>query len=59
MGIKETESPCEMTAKGKKLFGDPTSPNYGKDGLEPFRKTSINRRVGSIFSENSHKTNTD
>jgi hypothetical protein len=26
--------------------------DYEKDGMEPFGKTSINRKVGSIFSEN-------
>jgi hypothetical protein len=52
MGIKETESLYEMTAQGKKWWGDPASPDYSKDGMNPFGKTSINRKVGSIFSEN-------
>jgi len=52
MGIKESESLYEMTAQGKKWWGDPTSPDYSKDGMEPFGKSSINRRVGSIFSKN-------
>ena len=41
-----------MTAQGKKWWGDPSSPDYKKDGQEPFGKTSIERKVGSIFSEN-------
>ena len=52
MGIKEEDSLYEMTAQGKKWCGDPNSPDYEKDGNEPFGKTSINRKVGTIFSEN-------
>jgi hypothetical protein len=52
MGIKEEDSLYEMTAQGKKWWGDPSSPDYEKDGQNPFGKTSINRKVGSIFSEN-------
>ena len=52
MGIKEENSLYEMTAQGKKWWGDPSSPDYDKDGKEPFGKTSIKRKIGSIFSEN-------
>jgi hypothetical protein len=52
MGIKEIESLYEMTAQGKKWWGDQSSIDYSKDGMEPFGKTSINRKIGSIFSEN-------
>ena len=52
MGIEEVESLYEMTVQGKKWWGDPGSPDYSKDGMDPFGKTSINRKVGSIFSEN-------
>ena len=41
-----------MTAQGKKRWGDPSSPDYSKDGMEAFGRTSINRKVGSIFSKN-------
>jgi len=41
-----------MTAQGKKWWGDPTSPDYSKDGMNPFGKTSINRKTGSVFSDN-------
>ena len=51
LGIEETESLYEMTAQGKKWWGDPSSPDYTKDGMDPFGQTSINRKVGSIFSE--------
>ena len=51
MGIKESESLYEMTAQGKKWWGDPSSQDFKKDGMDPFGKTSINRKVGSIFSE--------
>ena len=50
--IKEENSLYEMTAQGKKWWGDPSSPDYDKDGKEPFGKTSIKRKIGSIFSEN-------
>jgi tetratricopeptide (TPR) repeat protein len=52
MGIEETESLYEMTAQGKKWWGDPDSPDYKKDGMEPFGKTSIRRKLGSVFTEN-------
>ena len=52
MGIEETESLYEMTAQCKQWWGDPSSPDYAKDGMNPFGKTSIKRKVGSIFSEN-------
>ena len=41
-----------MTAQGKKWWGDPTSPDFTKEGMSPFGKTSINRKLGSIFSKN-------
>jgi len=52
MGIKETESLYKMTAQGKKWWGDSHSPDYAKDGMEPFGTTSIRRKVGSVFTEN-------
>ena len=50
LGIQENESLYKMTAQGKRWWGDPNSPDYGKDGPDPFGKTSIKRKVGSIFS---------
>ena len=41
-----------MTAQGKKWWGDGTSPEFAKDETEPFGKSSINHKVGLIFSEN-------
>ena len=52
LGIKEKESLYQMTAQGKKWWGDPTSPDFTKDGMNPFGKTSINRKLGSVFSKN-------
>ena len=52
LGIKETESLYQMTAQGKKWWGDPTSPDFTKDGMDPFEKSSINRKLGSVFSKN-------
>ena len=52
MGIEQSESLYEMTAQGKKWWGDPVNPDYDKDGMEPFGKTSIRCKVGSVFDEN-------
>ena len=41
-----------MTAQGKKWWGDPSSPDYSKEAMRPFGKTSIKRKLVSIFSEN-------
>ena len=41
-----------MTAQGKKWWGDPASPDYRKGWDEPIWKNSINRKLGSVFSEN-------
>ena len=41
-----------MTAQGKMWWGDPSSPDYGKEGWRPFGVNSIERKVGSIFSDN-------
>ncbi len=41
-----------MTAQGKKWWGDPSSPDFTKEGMSPFGKTSINRKLGSVFSKN-------
>ncbi|MDA7577183.1 sulfotransferase, partial [Candidatus Pelagibacter sp.] len=52
LGIKENDSLYEMTAQGKKWWGDPFSPDYKKEGMSPFGKTSITRKLGLVFSEN-------
>ena len=52
LGIKEADSLYEMTAQGKKWWGNPASPDYSKDGMNPFGKVSINRKLGLILSEN-------
>ena len=51
MDVEECDSFYEMTAQGKKWWGDPSSPDFSKDGMDPFGKTSINREVGAIFSK--------
>ena len=50
MNIAENETLYEMTAQGKRWWGDPSSPDFDIDGMEPFGQTSIKRRTGSIFS---------
>ena len=52
LDIKENDSLYEMTAQGKKWWGDPTGKNYKKDGMDPFGKSSNHRKLGSVFSEN-------
>ena len=51
MDIEEQDSLYQMTAQGKKWWGDPTSPDFGVEPMEPFGKSSIDRKIGSIFSE--------
>ena len=52
LGIKEHDSLYQMTAQGKRWWGDPSGLDYKKDGMDPFGKSSINRKLGSVFSEN-------
>lgn len=52
MGVED--SPClyEMTAQGKKWWGDPSSLDYDdKKAMSPFDKAATKRPVGSIFSD--------
>ncbi len=51
MGISERDSLYKSTAQGKKWWGDPSSPDYGKDGQSVFDSKPIKRQVGSVFSE--------
>jgi len=51
MGVEEQDSLYEMTAQGKKWWGDPGSQDYSKEGMSPFDPASIKREVGSIFSD--------
>jgi tetratricopeptide (TPR) repeat protein len=50
MGIEDSPTLYEMTAQGKKWWGDPTSPDYSQEGMSPFDDSAITRKVGSIFS---------
>jgi tetratricopeptide (TPR) repeat protein len=52
LDIKEIDSLYEMTAQGKKWWGDPSSPVYKDDGMYPFGKVSTTRKLGIIFSKN-------
>jgi tetratricopeptide (TPR) repeat protein len=51
MGVEENPTLYEMTAQGKKWWGDPTSPDYSPKGMSPFDDSAITRKVGSIFSD--------
>ena len=53
MGIEEQECLYQMTAQGKNWWGNPSSPDFLIDGMNPFGKRSIKREIGSIFSENN------
>ena len=50
LDIEKNENLYKMTSGEN--GGDPSSPDYTRKGMDPFGKKSINRRVGSIFSEN-------
>ena len=52
MGISENEQLYEMTAQGKKWWGDPASPDYSKDGMNPFGKSHQSSvKLGPFLSE--------
>ena len=51
MGIKVAPSLYEMTAQGKKWWGDPSSVDYSDAGMSPFGDECLNRPVGAIFSD--------
>ena len=52
MGIEDSPTLYQMTAQGKKWWGDPSSPDYDTNkAMDPFDRTSIQRSVGTIFSE--------
>ena len=52
MGIEESPSLYEMTAQGKKWWGDPSSPDYSeKDEMSPFDDKCVVRSSGTIFGE--------
>ena len=52
LGIEEKDSLYQMTAQSKKWWGNKARPDFTKDGMDPFGTTSINRKVGSVFSKN-------
>ena len=54
MGINEEQCLYEMTAQGKRWWGDPSSPNYLKEGMLPFGKPAAEYKIGKIFSRNDH-----
>jgi tetratricopeptide (TPR) repeat protein len=50
--VAETPSLYEMTAQGRKWWGDPSSRDYKQDAaMDPFDQISTKRSVGAIFSE--------
>jgi hypothetical protein len=51
MNIEDVASLYQMTAQGMRWWGDPVSPDFEKEGMEPFGTLSIDRSTGSVFSE--------
>lgn len=52
MGINKTPGLYEMTAQGKKWWGDPSSPDYDKNkDVSPFDDASLKRPLGIVFNE--------
>jgi hypothetical protein len=52
LGVENSSTFYEMTAQGKKWWGDPTSPDYSKDkAMSPFDDAMTKRPVGTILSE--------
>jgi len=52
LGIKDDPCLYQMTAQGKKWWGDPTSPDYDENkAMSPFGGTFKKRPVGTILSE--------
>lgn len=52
IGIEEAPSLYDMTARGEKWWGDPTSPDYdSQKEMSPFDDVCLKRKPGSIFSE--------
>ena len=52
IGITETPSLYEMTAQGKKWWGDPTSPDYDKKKeMSPFDDTCFKRPPGTLLGD--------
>ncbi len=52
LGIKKTPSLYQMTAQGKKWWGDPSSPDYKADkSMSPFGETNTKIHAGNVFSE--------
>ncbi len=52
LGVKESPTLYEMTAQGKKWWGDPSSPDFKENkAMSPFDETCIKRPTGTVFSE--------
>jgi tetratricopeptide (TPR) repeat protein len=52
LGVEDSPTLYEMTAQGKKWWGDPSSPDYGKDkAMSPFDAAATKRPIGAILGE--------
>jgi len=52
LGVNDSPTLYEMTAQGKKWWGDPSSPDYAKDkAMSPFDGGAVKRPVGAILGE--------
>jgi len=52
LGVEDSPTLYEMTAQGKKWWGDPSSPDYANDkAMAPFDDVATKRPVGTIFGQ--------
>ena len=52
LGVTNSPTLYEMTAQGRKWWGDPSSPDYSKDkAMPPFGDSMTKRPVGTIFNK--------
>lgn len=51
MGVEYRNSLLETTVQGKRWWGDPSSPHFTSEGMDPFDMRPILRPVGNVFSE--------
>ncbi|MDB2605278.1 hypothetical protein N9Y41_01000 [Planktomarina temperata] len=50
LNVSCTDTLFNMTANGKKWWGDPGSPTYQTDGMNPFGLEAINKPLGEVLT---------
>ena len=51
MNVDYRETLTSMSAAGLQWWGDIASPDYSTEGMKPFGKKALNRKLGSILSD--------